>query len=247
VTISNAFNSTIQDGQDFKFLEAVREGRIDRALYYLAHGANIDARDGQGNTALLWAAKNDALPMALMLIANHASLDLPDSEGATALIAACKKRNVPLARALIDADASIITEDRHGKKAFDYALRTALPELVELFEKPMKQILSGIPTPDFARALRASKMKLDDIDPRSGNTLLTWAAGQPGQEHLAQAFIEAGANPLATNREGKTPLEVAKAANNTPMLKLLEEANMRRPAPVESRGDRSFFAASAPT
>jgi ankyrin repeat protein len=238
VAINYKFNGTILDALNAKFLDCVAKHDVERAKYYLVEsGANINARDAHDDTALLRAVRDADTKMALMLIEKKASLDAQDNDGATALIIASKRADIPLVKALLDAGAEIGIEDSTGKKALDYAMRSADPALVELFEKPLKLALNRIPSSDFAQALRTSQCNLDDINPATGNTVLTWAASQKGQESLALAFIEAGASLNTPNRDGKTPVQVARETNNSPMLKLLEEAQKHKPGLIiENRG-----------
>jgi ankyrin repeat protein len=247
VALTHEFNRTDQDGQDAAFLEAVKANDLDKVRQcVLGRRVNINARDADQNTALLWAVKNERHDMAQLLISGNAGLDLQDRDGSTALMEACKRSNVAIARALIDKNASIVAEDRHGNMAFFYAKQSGLTPLIELFAAPMKRILEGISTPMFARALRDHNVGLNTVDPRSGETPMTLVARYPGQEHMARAFIEAGADLNAKNRENKTPLEVARAANNLPVVKLIEDKlGLRRTAaPVEARPGGSLFSAT---
>ena len=228
MAIGYKFNGANLDALNAKFLECVSKHDADRAAHFLDGGANINVRDENDDTALLYSVRGGDNKIALLLIEKKASLDAQDKDGATALILASKKGDIPLVKALLDAGADIGLEDRTGKKALDYAMRSADPLLVELFEKPLKQALNRIPSSDLAQALRTAHRNLDDIDPATGNTVLTWAASQKGQESLALAFIEAGASLNVPNRAGKTPAQVARETNNSPMLKLLEEAGKHK-------------------
>lgn len=242
VSVKHKFNTANQDSLNEQFLDAVRQDNVDRALQYLNNGANINARLPDGDTALVHAARGGLTQVALMLVAKKASLDAQGNDGATALIVASKRGDIALVRAFIDAGADITIEDRDGRKALDHAMRTASPELVELFEKPLKKILDRIPSSDFAQALRNSNLNLDHMDPATGNTMLTWAAGQKDQESLAAAFIEAGANVQARNREGKTALDIARETGNASMLRILEAAQKQKtPAATKSGEQKPLF------
>ena len=218
-------------------MESVAAHDVALAQSYIERGANINVRFDDEDTGLLRAIRTDDAPMITMLLAKKASLDAQGGDGATALILAVKKLNLGLAQALIEGNANISLEDSDGKKAFDHALRTARPEMVELFEKPMMMILQRIPSSELAEKLRASHRDLDSIEPMTGDTMLTFAASRPDQESVAMAFIEAGADLNKRNRAGKTPLQVATETGNSSMQKLLEEAQ-RTPPPVnvEKRG-----------
>jgi len=241
VLTSNAFNGANQDSLDREFLASVKSGDEKRAQSFLDRGANVNARDDKDETALLWAAKNGQEPMVKMLLARKASPDAPDADGATALIHASMKGFVTMAASIIDAGADIMLEDRHGKKALDYAIATAEPQLVELFNKPMKTIIARIPTSDLAHVLRASHVDLDRVDTATGQTMLTWAAGAKGQEHLARAFLEAGASPSATNIAGKTAVEVARETGNEPVLSMLESAGKYKSPFARAPAEKSSF------
>jgi ankyrin repeat protein len=233
--MSHKFNGVNLEALNKGFLDAVAQKNTARATHYIESGANINTRDENGDTALLRAVKSGDTPMALMLIDKKASLDLQDNNGATALIIACQKMedgapkgDIVLTQALLNANADLNIIDRNGKNAFQYAMLTVNVELVQLFEAPMMRALQRIPASDLAQALRSSDMNLDQVDPATGETALTMAAGHKGQETLAQAFIEAGANLDQRNSAGKTAVEVARDSNNAGMLKLLEEAQRNR-------------------
>ena len=224
MAVSYKFNGANLDALNARFLECVAQKDVAQAQSFIERGANINVRLNDEDTALLRAIRGDDMPMVTMLLAKKASLDAQGGDGATALILAVKKQNLGLAQSLIDGNADISLEDSDGKKAFDHALRTANPKIVELFEKPMMKILQRIPSSELAQALRASNRDLDGIEPMSGDTMLTFAAGRVDQESVALAFIEAGADLNKKNRAGKTPMQVAQEAGNSAMQKLLEEA-----------------------
>ncbi len=230
----HAFNSTTQDFLNSRFLEAVQEGDFERAQQYLQQGANINARTAAGETGLIWAAKNGQVGMALMLVVKKASLDAQDPQGRTALFHASENNFYEIVRGLIDGGADITIENREGKKALDMAIKSGNADVVLLFEKPLMAILSRIPTAEMTRGLVASNVRLDDLDP-TGNTVLTWAARE-GQKNVAQAFIAAGADVRVPNKEGVTPVEAAKAAGQSEMAAMFEEAQRKKPvAPAASR------------
>lgn len=230
----HAFNSNTQDFLNTRFLEAVEEGDFERAEQFLKQGANINARNPAGETALIWASKNGQVGMALMLVVKKASLDAQDPAGRTALFHASEKGFYEIVRGLIDGGADVTIEERAGKKALDVAIKSGSAELVMLFEKPLLLILSRIPSAEMTRGLVASNVRLDDLGP-DGETVLTWAAPQEDLKNVAQAFIDAGADARVPNKAGRTPVEVAKAAGKSEMAMLFEKAQQREQAALPAR------------
>jgi hypothetical protein len=83
------------------FLWAVSTSHFDAARALLAHGADPDAQDRYGQTALhLMLAKNSPTEHIAMVIRAGARLDVPDAQGRTAAARLARKRD-PVLRALV--------------------------------------------------------------------------------------------------------------------------------------------------
>ena len=75
---------------DVPVVKAIEEGRVDDARQLLQEGANINAANSDGTTALMRAAEGSAYlpnntPAVAMLLEKGASLDTQDKQGRTAL------------------------------------------------------------------------------------------------------------------------------------------------------------------
>ena len=205
-----------QDILNDRFLLSVAEGDLQRACRYLGQGADINAR-GQGNkTALIVAAKTGHVALALFLIEAGANLNQQDRDGATALMYAAANNDVDVTRRLIDNGADITVENKDGCQALYFAFKSNNPDLVELFEKPLKRLLKSIP---------GLAPKNDGIDAQtaavSGDTMLTWAA-RHGQISVIRALIEAGTHIEVRNRSGQTALEIARECGHLDIVQVLE-------------------------
>jgi ankyrin repeat protein len=66
-------------------IEAVQTGHAEVVKVLLEAGANPDIQDGQGRTALYWAAAANQMDMVRLLVAHRADRDIRDRFGATAL------------------------------------------------------------------------------------------------------------------------------------------------------------------
>jgi ankyrin repeat protein len=94
----------------------------------LDSGVDVDARYGNGLTALMWAAGfSDLAPASRaaetvkLIIARGAKLDLVDNRGRSALMIAAALNRYETARVLRDAGADRSLRDKQGKTAADLA------------------------------------------------------------------------------------------------------------------------------
>ncbi len=117
--------------------DAVRCGSIDELQRLLTCGADIDARDGHGQTALILAAVEGNGPVVAWLVERGAALDHTAKYGLSALMLAVVRGHVDIARRLTDAGASIDLRGTGapgfaGKTALDLAIALDGPEMVEI-------------------------------------------------------------------------------------------------------------------
>lgn len=140
----SAFHKSVQQSLNDKFFVAVKEGNFQRADQYLALGANINARDENDDTMLTLAARENQTGTILMLILRKAHLNAQDGLGNTALMWTLQNRNKQAAIALIDSGVDINIENSKGLTALKIAIQSRNPELVELFEKPLKRMVESV-------------------------------------------------------------------------------------------------------
>ncbi|MEQ1716538.1 MAG: ankyrin repeat domain-containing protein, partial [Hyphomicrobium sp.] len=81
--------------------EAAWRGDKQAVTAALAAGADVNARDGDGNTALILAAGGGHLPVLEILYAAKAALNLANAAGETALVLAIAKSRTDAVRSLL--------------------------------------------------------------------------------------------------------------------------------------------------
>jgi len=69
-----------------KLISAAEEGNVQLVKEFLAKGADVNAKDNQGYTALMWAAYNGHVDVIKELLLNGADAGAKDYKGYTALM-----------------------------------------------------------------------------------------------------------------------------------------------------------------
>ena len=116
---------------------AVCFGRIDVLQGLLAAGADIDARDEHGQSALMLAAVAGREPVVKWLVERDARLDLTAKYGLSALMLAVVNGHVEVVRTLVRAGANPELRGSGapgfaGKTALDLAIAREEPEIVSI-------------------------------------------------------------------------------------------------------------------
>ena len=92
--------------------------------FLLQNGADPNARDAEGNTAIILAATSGFSDGVRLMIAGKAQVDAANNRGETALIKSVLVRDAASARMLLDTGADPDRSDNQtGQSARDYAAR----------------------------------------------------------------------------------------------------------------------------
>ncbi len=92
----------VRGSLDDNLIEAAKKGCAPIVRAFLAKGADIDAADANGGTALIWAAARGVADVVELLIRCGADLDVRDSGGMSALTLA-RARNRAAIVTLLEA------------------------------------------------------------------------------------------------------------------------------------------------
>jgi ankyrin repeat protein len=133
-----AFSVSGQDAQaEAALRKAAQDGDIQTVKDLIAKGANVNAKDETGKTALLWVAPaRDNPEMVKLLIAKGADVNATDNEGVTALMIAASQSNPGILAELIEAGAEINAQNNSGGTALmAAAFRANLDEIKILLAK----------------------------------------------------------------------------------------------------------------
>ena len=133
------------------FIEASKDGDIERLNWTLEQGADVDTRDQYGLRALMWATKYGHIDIVKILVPKVADIDARLSskdwrfvrneknfeiaesyKGLTALKVALKEKNYEIAKVLLDNGADINARDSDVRTAFRRAIRKKNYEFVKV-------------------------------------------------------------------------------------------------------------------
>lgn len=176
----------------------------------LKAGAAINAKDNQGQTALIYASRayyepnRDSAPAVRLLLANGARVNDLDGNGRSALIHALNAAQGESVKVLIAAGANVNLSDGDGQTTLMLAARCP----------------SVGPIAALVQAGAASTINQKD---KKGLTALLYAVAQFHAAVLenVKALIAAGANVDDANENDETPLLIAVQRNNLELVKLL--------------------------
>lgn len=164
-------------------------------------GANIDAKDHNKMTALMWAsAKNNAKGVEVLL-ENKPDLEVKNDDSLTSLAWACQQGNCDIAKMLIDAGAAMDTQDADGWTPLMWASKK-----IETAQAPAD--MEG-----------ESKESFDALERE--NVIIS----QQGALRCIEYLIQAEANIDQKDDAGKTALMWAVESMNFPAVKLLLQHN----------------------
>lgn len=160
------------------------EWALRDARTLIAAGAEIDAADARGRTALHYAAEAGSEATVALLLLAGADVERPDGQGDTALHLAVAKGFDPAARALLEAGADPNVRNDKGCNC--------LHQLADLFLTDMTPAHLRL-----ANALLAAGGDLGALDHRGLNPLM--AAAATGNIPVAAVFVSRGAKVDAEN------------------------------------------------
>ena len=188
-------------------VDAAGTGDVTAVRRLISDGANVDARDARGRTAVTAAAMNQHVEVVAALVDAGADVDIQDDDRNNPLLLAGENGNVALLREVLRGDADLGATNRFGGTALIPA--------------------SDRGHVDMVRALLRTEIPVDHVNELGWTALLEAVIlGDGGSAHqkIVRALIDAGADVTLADREGETPLEHARARSYGAIARLLAGA-----------------------
>jgi uncharacterized protein len=183
--------------------DAVMRGDLAAARALIMKGADVNAHQGDGATALHWAVYRDSVEAVDMLVRAGAKSS-PNREGMTPLAMAALFGNPQIVDRLLKAGADAKALGPNGESILMFAARNG--------------------NPDVIKVLVEAGANVNAREPVRGTTALMWAVEQRHPEAVA-ALLKAGADPAARSAGAGLPRNYIAPRVNT---RAVEEAQKRR-------------------
>jgi hypothetical protein len=110
-------------------------GKVDAGKFLLDHGANINAQNVDGSTALCWAAIQGYVEFARMLLKRGAVIDVRSVTGSTPLHRAAKGGEIQVVQLLLDNGADVNARNNFDETPYQSALGPKRQEIRKLLSK----------------------------------------------------------------------------------------------------------------
>jgi ankyrin repeat protein len=164
---------------DSRLVEAVRSRNVESVRALLKQRVDVNVPQGDGSTALHWAAHVDDLAITDLLIRSGASTNAKNDTGFTPLHLACTNRSAPIVERLLTAGANANAASLNGETVLMTCARAGNAKAV--------------------KALLVHGARVNDKERAHDQTAVMWAAAQSHPD-VVQALTEAGADIRARSR-----------------------------------------------
>ena len=197
-------------------VKAMREGNTDTVKLLLELGADINAKNNYGWTALIYAARWGNTDTVKLLLELGADINAKNNYGWTALIYAARWGNTDTVKLLLELGADINAKNNYRWTALIYAARWGKTEIVKL--------------------LLDRKANIEAKDNHGWTALMI--AARWGKTEIVKLLLDRKANIEAKNDYGSTALMIAARWGNTEIVKLL----LDRKANIEAKDNFGWTA-----
>jgi len=119
-------------GSDTRLIEAVKSGNRDTARSLIAKRVDVNAREADGTTALLWFVRGDATETVQLLLRAGANVNASNRYSLSPLALAATNGSAAVMAALLDAGADANAAAPSGETVLMTASRTGNPDAVTL-------------------------------------------------------------------------------------------------------------------
>ena len=193
-------SSLVAEGPDLRLIEAVRQGDRETLRLLLNEPVDVNVPQGDGATALHWAAHRNDLEAAKLLLGADAKVNAANDYGITPLSLACTNGKTAMVEKLLEAGAD--------------------PNSTQWTGETVLMACAGTGNVTAVTSLLAYGADPNARETRWEQTALMWAlaANHPA---AARRLVEGGANVQARSKAGFTPLIFAAQQGDMDSVRML--------------------------
>ncbi|MGP9040225.1 ankyrin repeat domain-containing protein [Cytobacillus kochii] len=190
-----------------QLIKAAREGDKDHLLTLLNIGANINAQDDEGNTAVMAATQQNQMEIVQVLIAHGADINIRNKRLDNVLLYAGAEGLLEIVQLAIQAGADTTITNRYGGIAIIPACERGHIEVV-------KELLTHSDT---------DVNHINDLHWTALLEAIILSDGGKTHQEIVQLLIDHGADITITDKDGVTPLQHARDRGYQEMIEILEK------------------------
>jgi ankyrin repeat protein len=232
---------------------AAKKGNVKLIEELLEKGANVNAANMNGWTALMMASKNGHTEAVKLLLEKGAKVNAVEKDGRRALLFASKSGHIEVVKLLLEKGAKVNAIDHDGYTALMMASRNGHTETAKFLLEVGASVNA-----DNGRTLMWAlqneyidvvKLLLEKGANANAVDVIGWTAlmraSYIGRADVVKLLLEKGANVNATSEEdGYTALMFASSQGYTEIVKLLQEKSAKARAAdsttKEKRASKGF-------
>ena len=218
-------------------IESVKNGKNYKNfnIFYrlLQEGVDVNAKDEDGITALMWAICKGNIEIIQMLLKKGADVNAKDKNGVSALalsvMGPSRWRQKEIVSILLEKGADMNAIDNYGLTAVMWAYKKGNVHLVSMLRDKGADYSVGITIMvasiggdiDTVKKLLDAGIYIDKKD-NKGWTALMYASLN-GHSDIVSMLIDKGANVYEENNDGNTALYLAESKEHTEIVSMLQK------------------------
>ncbi|MHA2857727.1 ankyrin repeat domain-containing protein [Paenibacillus lautus] len=204
----NSEKHEVKRDMDRQLIESAEQGNTEQVRQLLQSGANIDATDDQGRTAVMAATYRNHVDTVDALIQAGADINIRDHQLNNVFLYAGAEGMLDILRLAIDADADVTLTNRFGGTALIPASDRGHVEIV-------RELLTW------------TSVDVNHINNLNWTALLEAVIlgdGSENYQRIVKLLLDHGADPELPDGNGVTPLQHARERGYQEIERILMEA-----------------------
>jgi ankyrin repeat protein len=173
-------------GTDLRLIEAAKRSDVAAVRTLVKQGMDVNARAGDGATALHWAAYRDQAELVQLLIRSKAAVNATNDLGVTPLWVATSSRGTATVEALLSAGAKPNLVPPTGESPLMIAARTGNLEAIKLLVAHGADLNAK----EAARGQDALMWAISDHQPQAARLLIEAGADLGARTAAAKHFVQ---------------------------------------------------------